>query len=153
MNQSFITEEIKKIVENKELPFPLNMAMSAAWILSYYNGFDLKVFNVRSTSSLADFYILSSGKSSIQMQSMVREMIFQYKHYDLKMISLEGRENSEWILLDMGDIIIHIVLESMKNIYDLESLWKDLPQIKIPESYYIQKDLNILSTADNEGYF
>jgi len=55
---------------------------------------------------------------------------------DYEMLSCEGIQEGRWVLLDFGDVIVHIFLEALRDYYDIENLWKDAPRIKVPSEFY-----------------
>lgn len=140
MSQEFVTVEVDKIVKDETYEYPLNMAMAAAWILGNLKGINLKVFNVSKSSSLSDFYVLASASNSTQARSMADAIQKNLTRNGMNFISKEGVSESDWILLDGGDIIVHIFQESARDVYELESVWKDATSVKIPNDYYFSSD-------------
>ena len=86
---------------------------------------------------------------------MVDELMYNLKQAGLTMISLEGGNDSDWILLDLGDIIVHLIHDMSRDVYDLDDLWKDLEQVEIPQEYYFGEGQEKLegSKSDTENYF
>jgi len=140
MSQEFVAVEVDKIIKDENFEFPLNMAMAAAWILGNLKGINLKVFNVTKSSSLSDFYVLASASNSTQAKSMAGAIQNHLARNGMNFISKEGVSDSDWILLDGGDIIVHIFQESARDVYELESVWKDATSVKIPNDYYFSSD-------------
>lgn len=140
MSQEFIDHEISKIINDKELGHPRNMAMASAWILGNLKGINLKVFDVSHTSSLSDYYVLASATNVTQASAMASEIVRCLRNHELNFLSKEGVNGSDWILLDAGDVIIHIFLETAREIYGLEELWTEAKSISIPQSYYFSSD-------------
>jgi ribosome-associated protein len=136
MSNEFISKEIDKIMSDKKYDFPLNLAMSAAWILGNFKGINLKIHDVRGVSSLGDYYVIASVTNPTQAQSMAGTIQQQLERFDAPCKSLEGSKSSEWLLLDHGDILIHIFLDTAREVFDLDSLLKDSPIIEIPNEYY-----------------
>lgn len=152
MSQEFIDKEIEKIVNDKEFSFPLNMAMASAWLLGNLKGINLKVFDVKSTSSLADYYVLASATNSTQANSMASDITRSLKKYGMNFLSKEGTNGSDWILLDAGDIIVHIFLDTAREVYGLEELWKEGKLVSIPQSYYFSsEDAEAAQKLDDKG--
>ena len=116
------------------------MAMASAWILGNLKGINLKVLNVSESNSLTDFYILASATNPIQAKSMADEIVYQLKQHGLETRSKEGFNDSDWVLIDLGDIIVHIFLEASRSLYDLEGLWKGSENVSIPQDYYFAAD-------------
>jgi len=94
---------------------------------------DVLVLEVGDLTSLADFFIFASGESERQVRGLAtfieKEMATQYHTHPV----IEGKETANWILLDYGDIIIHIFRSDIRQYYALEKMWADAPNIPIPE--------------------
>lgn len=152
MSKEFVDKEIEKIVKDPELSFPKNMAMACAWLLGNLKGINLKVLDVSHTSSLSDFYVLGSASNSTQASAMADEIIRSLKRHGMNFLSKEGTSGSDWILLDAGDVIIHIFLEAAREVYGLESLWTEARPIAIPQSYYFSsEDAEAAEKIDDKG--
>ena len=95
---------------------------------------DVLVLEVGDLTSIADFFIFGSGESERQVRGLAtfieKEMATQYHTHPV----MEGKETANWILLDYGDIIVHIFRSDIRQYYALEKMWADAPQIPIPES-------------------
>ena len=133
-------KKIDTIIHNKELKFPENIALACAWILADFKGINLKIIDMKKTSSLADYYILASAENTPKARSMSESIQFHLKRHDHPVRSAEGIENAEWILLDFGDLIVHIFQETIRDIFDLDDLWKENPTLPIPEEYYFSNE-------------
>ncbi len=155
MSAEFINNEVKKIVKDETLEFPLNLAMATAWILGNFKGINLKVLDVTKTSSLTDFFVLGSATNPTMAQSMADEISRQLKSHGYEAISREGsKKGDDWILLDFGDIIVHIFLDISRNVYDLDNLWDNATEVEIPNSYYFSSDDEEKSDeANDKNYF
>lgn len=153
MSKEFITQEIKKIMENKDYPYPKNVAMASAWIIGNFKGYNLKVFDVSKKSSLADFFVIGSATNPTQAQAMAEEVNAQMKQFDQTPKSFEGRNGSDWMLLDLGNVIVHILLESSRSLFDLDSLWSGYPTLEIPENYYhsLESEMTKNPTTSSSG--
>ena len=95
---------------------------------------DVLVLEVGDLTSLADFFIFASGESERQVRglaSFIEKMMATRYHTNPV---TEGKETANWILLDYGDIIVHIFRTDVRQYYALEKMWADAPQIPIPES-------------------
>jgi len=152
MSKEFVSAEVDKIVKDEKLPFPKNMAMASAWLLGNLKGINLKILDVSNTSSLSDYYVLASATNTSQASSMANTILTQLKRHDLNFLSKEGMNGSDWILLDAGDIIIHIFLDTAREVYGLESLWTEAEPVEIPQSYYFSSDdAEAAEKIDNKG--
>lgn len=152
MSTEYIEKNVDEIEKDSNYEFPLNMAMASAWILGNFKGINLKVIDTRNVSSLADYYVLASASNSTQARSMADQVMQQMKRKDLNVVSKEGlNDTADWILIDLGDFIVHIFQESSRDVYDIDGLW-DAPQVEIPNEYYHGEEESGASDED-KGYF
>ena len=84
---------------------------------------DTQVIDVKHLTSIADFMIFTSGRSNRQVKSLADKVIETAKQLNLPLLGKEGAEQAEWVLVDLGDIIIHIMQPSTRTYYQLEKLW------------------------------
>jgi len=142
----FITQEITKILEVSQRS-TLGQAKACAWILANFKGLNIKILKVKDLNPLADYFILASAQNEIQAKAMAQEISAQLKGLGFKLASMEGTAEGHWVLLDFVDVIVHIFLDIARPIYDLDKLWREAPQIKVPESYYYSAGID----SENEG--
>jgi len=83
------------------------------------------ILDVRKLTSVADVFIICSGRSNRQVTAIADFVQRDLKKKGKKPISVEGKKEGHWVLMDYGDVIIHIFYESLRNFYDLEGLWID----------------------------
>ena len=155
MANAFIQKEVTKIIEDKKYDYPLNLAMASAWILANFKGINLKIFETKG-SSLCDYNIIASAQNTTQARSMIDEIQYALRQNGVSTYSLEGTTEAEWILLDMGDIIVHVFQENSRDIFDLDLLWKDYNQVQIPQEFYFSNVLDANKTnkdETSENYF
>lgn len=88
-------------------------------------GKDLKVLDIHGISSIADYFIIASGSNKNHVQSIVDniEELLREEGYSPKQV--EGYHSASWILLDYGDVIIHIFDDENRSFYDMDRMWKD----------------------------
>ncbi|OUR97445.1 ribosome silencing factor [Halobacteriovorax marinus] len=129
--------------------------MATAWILGNFKGINLKILDVSKTSSLTDFFVLASATNPTMAQSMADVIVKQLKDHGYEMISREGsQKGDDWILLDFGDIIVHVFLDISRNVYDLDNLWENAVEVEIPNSYYFSsEDEEKSEDATGKSYF
>ena len=96
---------------------------------------DIKTINLKGRSSIADFMIIASGNSSRQVSSLASNLIRNYKDNNIQTRRPEGLRNSDWVLIDAYDLIIHLFRPEVRNFYGLEKMW-EIPDIN-------NKDRNI----------
>ena len=94
----------------------------------------VRVLDVRSLSSLTEFLILASGSSDRQVQACA-EAVHQglKKYYDLLPLGIEGMQEGRWVLLDYGDVMVHVFHEPVRQFYDLDGLWGDAREVPLPD--------------------
>lgn len=97
-------------------------------------GFDLKLFDVREMSSLTDFLLIVSGRSDRQVQAIAENVRIELKnkHEELP-LAVEGMDKGRWILLDYGDLMVHVFQPDVREFYDLEGLWSEAPEIVVEQ--------------------
>jgi len=90
----------------------------------------LVVLDVQELTSVADAFIICSGRSNRQVTAIAEFIQKELKKAGIKPLSVEGKKEGHWVLLDYGHVIIHVFYESVRNFYDLEGLWVDAKRIK-----------------------
>lgn len=150
----YVQNEVNKIISNKAFEFPLNHAMASAWIVANFKGENLKIFDLRKSSALCDYSILATAQNATQARAMVDEISGNLKNNGASIVSYEGYESADWILLDTGDIIVHIFNGPARDVYDLDMVLVKNAQVKIPEEFYFGKPTSTSTEkADLKGYF
>jgi ribosome-associated protein len=151
-SSEYIVKNVDEIINGKDYEFPLNMAMASTWVLGNFKALNLKVIDMKETTSLADYFVLASASNMTQAQAMASEVSKQMTRLGYEVLSREGyNNNSDWILLDIGDVIVHVFQETSRDVYDLDNLW-DSPSLQIPNEYYYSSDEGEES-SDDKGYF
>jgi len=150
----YVQTEVKKVISNTGYEFPLNHAMASAWIVANYKGENLKIFDLRKSSALCDYSILATAQNATQARAMVDEISANLKDNGASIVSYEGYESADWILLDTGDIIVHIFNGPARDVYDLDLVLARNPQVRIPDEFYFGKPTTVATEkADLKGYF
>ena len=106
-----------------------NKALLCAREAWRFKALDLMVLDVSRFSSFADYFIICSGKSSRQVQGIADNLENELKNRGIYPIGTEGKREGHWVLMDYGDVIVHIFYEPVRYFYDLESLWSDAAKI------------------------
>ncbi len=108
-------------------------AINCAREASRFMALDLVILDVSGFSSFADYFIICSGKSSRQVQSIAENVEDSLRGKGIKPLGVEGKREGHWVLMDYSDVIIHIFYEPVRYVYDLESLWADASRVEWDE--------------------
>ena len=84
---------------------------------------DTVTINVKKLSSFTDYMIIASGTSNRHIQSIGEKVLEDLKAKNIKPLGLEGEGGEEWVLIDIGDVVLHLMSAKARTFYDLESLW------------------------------
>jgi len=87
--------------------------------------------DVRGLTSLADAFIICSGRSNRQVSAIAEHVRRVLREAGIRPLHVEGEKEGHWVLLDYGHVVIHVFYEPVRNFYDLESLWTDAPRIDL----------------------
>jgi len=105
-----------------------NMKVVVIDALENLKGRDIKCMNVSGITTIADYMVVVTGTSSRHVKSLAEEVAKQIKDAGGSVLGKEGDQGQvEWVLLDLGDVIVHVMLEETRKLYDLESLWNMSP--------------------------
>lgn len=85
---------------------------------------DIVSIDVRGKSSMTDYLFVASGNSTRHVKSIADEVVVKSKENGLDVIGSEGRATAEWVLVDLNDVIVHVMLPSTREFYQLEKLWE-----------------------------
>ncbi len=92
--------------------------------------FSVTVLDVRELTSIADIFIICSGRSNRQVSAIADYIVAELKEHRKRPLSIEGAREGHWVLIDYGHVIIHVFYEPVREFYDLEGLWTDAKRIK-----------------------
>ena len=109
------------------------MAIIAFAALEEKKAEDIKVLDISEVSVLADYFIIANGTNKNQVQALVDNVQEQLHKAGYESKQVEGYQTGNWILLDYGDVIIHIFSKEDRLFYDLERIWRDGKEITFEE--------------------
>ncbi|WP_271198122.1 ribosome silencing factor [Pseudomonas turukhanskensis] len=89
---------------------------------------DITTIDVRGKTSITDFMVIASGTSNRHVKSLVDNVLEKVKEKGVRPLGSEGLDTGEWALLDLGDIVVHVMLPTARQFYDLERLWQGAEQ-------------------------
>ncbi len=90
-------------------------------------GQDIVTLDVRELSDVMDTLVVASGTSNRQVKSLADNVVVQAKKAGYPPVGVEGMDTAEWVLVDLGDIVVHVMLPATRAFYDLEKLWSMRP--------------------------
>jgi ribosome-associated protein len=90
-------------------------------------GQDIRVFNTTELTDLFDRVVVVSGTSNRQTRALASNVREKVKEHGGHVISVEGEETGEWVLVDLGDIVVHVMQPAIRSYYNLEELWGGKP--------------------------
>ena len=100
--------------------------------------YDLQVLETGGVSSIADYFILCSGRSDTQVQAIADGVEEHLERLGTRPLAVEGRQRGQWVLLDYGDGVVHVFYVPVRAFYDLEHLWNRAPRVELPEPFQSQ---------------
>ena len=102
-----------------------DMAKTACQALDEKKGEDIKIIEISQISIMADYFVISNGANLPQVQAMVENVQEKMGKSGFEVKRVEGNRSSSWILLDYGDVVVHIFDKEDRLFYDLERIWSD----------------------------
>lgn len=108
---------------------PEELARLLAGAIDDKKGERIEVLDLRGLTIWADFFVIASGAVRIQIQAMAEEAILRGKKAGHRHRSVEGQEDSDWILIDFADVVVHLMTHESRDFYRLEKLWGDAPKM------------------------
>ncbi|MNM61100.1 Ribosomal silencing factor RsfS [compost metagenome] len=95
---------------------------------------DILPIDVREKTSVTDVMVIASGTSSRQVKSLAENVLMKAKENGVKPLGSEGLESGEWALLDLGNVVVHVMQPATRQFYDLERLWQGAEQSRAHHS-------------------
>ncbi len=92
------------------------------------------LLDVREQTDITDYMVVASGATNRQVKALAARVIARSKAAQVTIIGIEGLEDGGWVLIDLGDVLVHVMLPDMRELYDLERLWS-LVLVKPDESH------------------
>lgn len=99
---------------------------------------DVTGLHVGPHTYVADYYVIASGTSDRHVRGIADRVRKELKAGGDQPLSVVGEENGEWILLDYGDVVVHVFSEEMRTFYDLDGLWKKAERVSLPSNLEMQ---------------
>ncbi len=86
---------------------------------------DIVAFDVSNQSNVTDYMVICSGTSKTHVRAIAENLISEAKDANIPPLGIEGRDSSEWVLVDLGDVILHVMQDHTRDFYQLEKLWSE----------------------------
>ena len=100
--------------------------------------YDLVMLETGGLSSIADYFVICSGRSDTQVQAIADAVDAHMATRGERPLSVEGVQHGQWVLMDYGDVVVHIFYVPVREFYDLERLWMRAPRVELPEPFQSQ---------------
>ena len=110
-----------------------DLAIQAAKAALEKKALDVTVLDLSGLTVIADYFVICSGESTTQVKAIAEFIEQEFANERLRPLGVEGAAYSHWILLDYGDVIIHVFERETRAYYNLEKLWMDAKTIEIDE--------------------
>lgn len=91
----------------------------------------LIVLDLQGLASYTDYFVICSGDSTTQVKAIVDNVEKGLGNLKVKPMGIEGRSHAHWVLMDYGDVIVHVFEKETRDYYELEKLWLDAPEVKV----------------------
>ncbi|RPI95074.1 MAG: ribosome silencing factor [Chloroflexi bacterium] len=107
---------------------PVELARIIVDLASDKKGEDIVLMDMRPVSPMADFFVIVSGTSGRQLKAIIDHIGQEVKEtHHIRPWRVEGEPNNGWVLIDFGDVVVHVFLPEKRAYYDLEGLWREAP--------------------------
>lgn len=91
---------------------------------------DIAVLDVRKISDFTDYMVIATGTSNRHVQSTADKVVDALRTHGVRTVGVEGGKIGDWVLIDFGDVIAHVMREEIRDFYNLEKLWSDAKRVK-----------------------
>ena len=107
-------------MNNDESDHLLEVVLAA---LEDVKGVDVRVVDVREMTSITDRMVIVSGTSTRHVKALAENVVLEAKQHGCKPLGVEGESTAEWVLVDLADVVVHIMMPEIRDFYALEKLW------------------------------
>ncbi len=122
----------------------LNKTFAAVEAALDKKAYDLRVVQVEHLNSIADYFLIATGRSDVQVQAIARGIEERMDHEGEHPLAIEGFNHGHWIALDYDDVVIHVFFEPAREFYRLDHNWSDAQEVQLPEPFRTQaRDLTL----------
>jgi ribosome-associated protein len=101
---------------------------------------DVRVLEVKGLSSLTDYLLIATGRSDRQVQAVAESVrLGLKKEHATQPLAVEGMDEGRWVLIDYGDVMVHVFQAPVREFYDLDGLWSEATEVTVPEEYHWER--------------
>jgi ribosome-associated protein len=108
-----------------------DLAQACAALALDKKGVDPVIFHVSERTSYTDFFVITEAQSERQASAIARHIEDTMRRAGVKPLGVEGKHDGNWILIDFGDFIVHVFLDTARHYYDMDGLWADAAQLEV----------------------
>ena len=109
---------------------------TCTWIAAAMKGLQIKLLDTKGTSQFADYILIATFQNPTQANAMSQQIVKTLKQFNVELRALEGQNDSDWILIDLHDVVVHLFSESARALYALDELLVAHKQVVIPQEFY-----------------
>ena len=91
---------------------------------------NIAVLDVRKISDFTDYMVIATGTSNRHVQSSADKVVETLRGHGVRRVGIEGKQLGDWVLIDFGDVVVHIMREQTRDFYNLEKLWSDAKRVE-----------------------
>ncbi|WP_172189873.1 ribosome silencing factor [Lentilactobacillus kribbianus] len=110
-----------------------NIAKIAVQAADSKRGEDIVVLDMEPVSLMADYFVIIDANSNRQVKAIADEVSDQLAENNVEVYQVSGRDKADWILIDAGEVIIHVFQKETREFYNIEKLWSDAPMLNITD--------------------
>lgn len=101
---------------------------------------DTVILNLNKLTLIADYFVITSGDSEPQLKAISNFIMRKLKENKIRLLHYEGKHGTGWILLDYGDVIVHIFSREKRDFYDLEYIWQEAKKIRLKAKKILKEE-------------
>jgi len=106
-----------------------NQLSQLAEFIDDKRGRNISILDLRGISIITDYFVIATGNTTIQTKAIVDYLIEKLPEIGIPILRIEGLPEAEWVLIDCGDLVIHVMTPEIREFYNLEKLWGDAQQV------------------------
>lgn len=109
-------------------------ALAVAAAAGEKKGIDIRVLDLREMNAFTDFFVIASGSSDRHARAVADSVLVELARQGERPLGIEGEEKGRWILVDLGDVVLHVFQPEVRDFYALERLWGDAETVELPRA-------------------